>query len=1508
MTAFAFDIAFPYLKISPLRRSFIAPKIVMVARRLNRSLTKIHYFADSDELDVLFASGVTPVHLVMYHSILKEYSRKGQIEACDSIFTKLMNSDVVPNAETFKYLLDARLNSVSTTIDPNIELIFQKMLDQDLQPSRDVIVKVMKYMGRFNVADRVDSMFNKLSYLDLSCDLTVYNALLEAWCNSDESDAAIKAEETFQRLCFSGHTPNRESFELLLKSWSKSCRTDAAKQTYEVLLRMQSSGFSPTLSSFELVLDSLSRTLQSPSVIFSASDKQKSFRSLSTVKRQSNCVDHGMDQSSPSTSPARLSSEILQFMKTLQITPSQRCFESCAIIWSKNEKPEFVVDALSSLSCEMARLRLNLSSVLQLQVLALAASKRVGSTAAAISVLHTLESDSQVWIREQVYMAVVAALSRGGQPRQAENLLYRTMISPSRQSCDDDTSGRGKTKKPRVPRKRTSIDDGGKLAVVVSKRRKFSQSPLEFYFNCELPTQWSRLDAYPWNCVISAYAAATAHTSSEGSAAGHKQTISRAPVLSDKIEMLSAHTKIDEIDRYSGEISSGFGNDDGSDDSNSDNEDDISNLYRKIAELTEESERIIATAESPLRTPGRQQNAHNSDSSSSSNNGSGGGSDSLSAASRVYEMMRRHNVTMDTWTYASMISMWSARGQPDKEDYMLTEMIGAGLTPNPLVLSLLVKGWVQYFKDGSATSSQKQLATQRIHALFMQLCDAVNPVTGTTLTSPTNENVESTKKGKSRAKKESKSKSDRPPSRSQSIPTILGPDVPVFGLGLMAVRDDLFYVEESFEAIVKSETPLTVQLCRAYLGLLSATSSQPRSTLTRDNPAAVAVVEEAKVSMRDGGEGSESEEGRSSFSRRVFKGGRAHQPLHSSTANEAQRNNIDRALRVFQTMAVANIAPDATCYEHLLLVFERCVHKPPLIANRALELVKNMHTVGVEPTRQVYTSLLSLWVDSQRSDAPRMAEAIFRMMLVKGTTAESMEPVSRDIFLRLLSCWANSVLPQAAKKAEEILETMELAGHEPDEQAYSLLAVAWAKMRRFSARQQETVSRARVDDAGASMGNSDGGGETTGVEGGRIESLDNDAANTGHVTDGNEIELFVRKTEEAYLRCVARGSVPTAQMLSSLLSVWTHDKSPRSMRNVEDLLVLMAVGEISTASLTALLLHSDHDDNLAHTGAGAGGADAGSAGARSSLTKTLFFSIENHAGLLAGARGSVGSVRRDHFAAPVPLALPSLSLYGDIVEAWGAHPLQRAKCLLERIKIVYANMMPNKEIDYLAKGDNQIKTNFKVIQWQFPYLLSFTGEVCSITSVKFSRYLFTQVFCAVQLTTTYNLLLACYSQENAEVNLPMAELLYSKMIKATDSAAASHFRPTTSSAPSTVTSTVTSSLNTEVLEWEEAAPATVASVNLFLSCIYNSRQRDYASKCEGVLDSLPPTIQPDDDTFKIMYNLWVNTLAASGKRIRGNEDEQERLINAEKVQNLFERLMQGRKMVPSNGGDDISKL
>ena len=116
------------------------------------------------------------------------------------------------------------------------------------------------------------------------------------------------------------------------------------------------------------------------------------------------------------------------------------------------------------------------------------------------------------------------------------------------------------------------------------------------------------------------------------------------------------------------------------------------------------------------------------------------------------------------------------------------------------------------------------------------------------------------------------------------------------------------------------------------------------------------------------------------------------------------------------------------------------------------------------PSINVYKLLLKIWVQSRRSDAPKICESIFKTIVsysLRSTTTSKKRPkIDLEVFLLLLESWTMTPLPQSALKAQEVLETMKEANVTPNGKVDSLVMYSWLKASyKNESESNDTISR-----------------------------------------------------------------------------------------------------------------------------------------------------------------------------------------------------------------------------------------------------------------------------------------------------------------------------------------------------------------------------------------------------------------------------------------------------------------
>ena len=146
---------------------------------------------------------------------------------------------------------------------------FESVSQFKTEASVDVIISAIELYGKLNRPEEAERVFDRASFVGVDCDISVYNALIEAWANSiqqrdndtkSRQSLAARAEEVYQRLEFADVNPNQKTFALMLSIWRNSRVHDAVEKSMNVFQRMLKNGYIPQMESYEAVLDCLAES------------------------------------------------------------------------------------------------------------------------------------------------------------------------------------------------------------------------------------------------------------------------------------------------------------------------------------------------------------------------------------------------------------------------------------------------------------------------------------------------------------------------------------------------------------------------------------------------------------------------------------------------------------------------------------------------------------------------------------------------------------------------------------------------------------------------------------------------------------------------------------------------------------------------------------------------------------------------------------------------------------------------------------------------------------------------------------------------------------------------------------------------------------------------------------------------------------------------------------------------------------------------------------------------
>jgi pentatricopeptide repeat protein len=296
----------------------------------------------TDELDLIYSSGVSPVHLRMYHSILSEYASKGKSEEALSLFEEMNTNDVYPNEKTYEYLIESLIRSESIDCRSKlneVEMTFKQLIQSGLQPSQDIAAMLIDFYGAIDLPDLAEVVFDRVSFAGTACEAPVYNALLLAWGNSSRTNSPVKAEEVMRRMEFAGIEANLVTYERLLFSWSKSKRSDAALKSYSILQRMQAVGITPSMKCYELVLTAFAHSSGSEYLDYAI----EIMASLNTRSSVAECpipsANTSISRRDINTDDDNGTSANVSVVIEA-VGPSQQCYDSCVLLWAKSGRDD----------------------------------------------------------------------------------------------------------------------------------------------------------------------------------------------------------------------------------------------------------------------------------------------------------------------------------------------------------------------------------------------------------------------------------------------------------------------------------------------------------------------------------------------------------------------------------------------------------------------------------------------------------------------------------------------------------------------------------------------------------------------------------------------------------------------------------------------------------------------------------------------------------------------------------------------------------------------------------------------------------------------------------------------------------------------------------------------------------------------------------------------------------------------------------------------------------------
>jgi pentatricopeptide repeat protein len=376
---------------------------------LHRMATPLDDFSillSEDEMQNICSSGVSPVHLKMYNSLLIECARTGNSIEAEKIFCRM--EEVTPDQETYEALFKSWMRSTFSLSKKaeEAEAAFNQLLKAGYIPSTEVTALLIDLLGQLNQPEKADQVFDRVSFAGVVCDVSVYNSLIVAWGHSNVGNAALKAEEILRRMEFSGVDPNIQSFEALLSAWCISRRKDSAAKSVGLVQRMVDLNLNPSIEVYE-------RTFVALSERNFPDTPERGMQLLSLMRGRSAII--GELLYSPSQSVSFI------------------CYESLISIWLNSDR-EGASKAINSLVLSMEAsssiAHIELSNAHAALVISLCKSKRSKyiDIATADDLVVKME-ERGLNIHPGVHAILVDSWCRQGNPQRAEIALDRLSLT-----------------------------------------------------------------------------------------------------------------------------------------------------------------------------------------------------------------------------------------------------------------------------------------------------------------------------------------------------------------------------------------------------------------------------------------------------------------------------------------------------------------------------------------------------------------------------------------------------------------------------------------------------------------------------------------------------------------------------------------------------------------------------------------------------------------------------------------------------------------------------------------------------------------------------------------------------------------------------------------------------------------------------------------------------------------------------------------------------------------------
>mmetsp|Transcript_25853 Transcript_25853/g.37899 ORF Transcript_25853/g.37899 Transcript_25853/m.37899 type:complete len:699 (+) Transcript_25853:328-2424(+) len=196
-----------------------------------------------------------------YTKAINAYSRSGRSDAgeqaenlmreMENLYNSGENPTVRPNSYTYTGVIEAYANSGA----PGSALAADRICEEMIRKGKEIVVDDTRKDGD-----------------DVKFNARAFNAAIRAWAESDEPDAAIKAEsilgkmrELYKETGNRDVKPNAKHYNSVISVWANSGEKGAANRAEEILKQMETGGvddssISPTTVSCNAVIDAWAKS------------------------------------------------------------------------------------------------------------------------------------------------------------------------------------------------------------------------------------------------------------------------------------------------------------------------------------------------------------------------------------------------------------------------------------------------------------------------------------------------------------------------------------------------------------------------------------------------------------------------------------------------------------------------------------------------------------------------------------------------------------------------------------------------------------------------------------------------------------------------------------------------------------------------------------------------------------------------------------------------------------------------------------------------------------------------------------------------------------------------------------------------------------------------------------------------------------------------------------------------------------------------------------------------